>query len=423
MALGDKVVKLEGLKAVHDYTQGQIGELKSALSGNISRQSWGIKIERFKNIVYSEKLFSNEALTKQSAAMIEKSEAVRFQNNPYTIHFKTNTTASSTEIRITVSNAFQLLGTQEFEMPVYISDATNVSGLSFRIGGGANFSKANDVTPVTGWNKFRFFSEGAGNWIEDTDATLFRVIVNHSAGTDIDVYIGSIMQIMPDKGNLIVVADGPYYSFYTEAYPGLKQIGVPVTWAIDPTLLDANDAVTRKLINENELELLATDGLSEFSFHTYDSTIMIDATAQQALADTLNNIRYLQKKGIQPNKIWRAAWLNNACADPSLANKEVFASATYTGTSGIAVFPFRDRYNIPRYSIGGRTTSEIDAMFEKLRRQHCTQFIYMHGISDNDKDTPQATLNYLIDKISAGISAGYLNPTTFNRLVAHYEAE
>lgn len=32
MAVGDKLVTLDGLKAVHDYTQGQVGDLNSVLT-------------------------------------------------------------------------------------------------------------------------------------------------------------------------------------------------------------------------------------------------------------------------------------------------------------------------------------------------------------------------------------------------------
>ena len=36
MATGDKIVNLDDLKAVHDFTQGQVGELKSALNSELN---------------------------------------------------------------------------------------------------------------------------------------------------------------------------------------------------------------------------------------------------------------------------------------------------------------------------------------------------------------------------------------------------
>jgi peptidoglycan/xylan/chitin deacetylase (PgdA/CDA1 family) len=281
-------------------------------------------------------------------------------------------------------------------------------------------SKINDKTPVTGWNLFRFYLEGAGSYDADVSTTTIRILVYHSEGTDTDIYVGGITQIKPNKGNLIIIDDGPYYSFYTVAYPALKALGVPVTWAIDPTLLDSENAETRKLINETELDMLAVDGISEFSFHSYNGTIMVNATASEALFDTLNNIRFLKRKGLNPERIFRAAWLNNACADPSLANLELDASASYNGAAGMSVYPFVDKYNIPRYGLGGKTESQIDGIFDKLMKQHCVCLIYLHGISSADRDTDTATWNYFLAKLSDAITAGYLNPTTYNRLVNYY---
>ena len=409
------------IKSSIAYLQGQIDEINApdVDTALINRDSWDIEDKRYAHVTYSEKLFSGETLTKQSAQLIEKSFDIRYHNNPYTIHFKTNKTEESTEIRITIPVAFTLDGTQEFDVPIFIPDATNVTSVRFRTSG-SGMSKAGDIVPVSGWNKIRFFTEGSG-FDGSVNTTLIRFFVYHSAGTDIDVYIGSILQVIPDKGSLIIIDDGPYYSFYTEAYPALKQLGVPVCWAIDPAMLDSNDSATRKLINENELELLATDGLSEFSFHSYDGTVMMNATAQQALADTLNNIHYLKKKSIHPNRIWRAAWLNNACADPSLANLELDASASYEGKSGIAVYPFCDRYNIPRYGLGGRTTSDIDAIFNKLRTEHCVYLLYLHGVSTADRDPDPTLWAYFMTKLEEAINAGYVNPTTYNRLVAYFK--
>ena len=416
-----------GIKTSIADLQGQIDEINSpdVETTLINAKSWNVIDDRYKHVAYSEKLFSGETLIRQTAQLIEKTYDIRYRNNPYTIHFKTNTSNTSTEIRITIPTACTLNGTQEFDVPVYIPDASNITSFQFRTSG-SGMSKVINEAPSAGWNMLRFYTEGSG-FDGTVSTTLIRFFVYHSEGTNADIYIGSILQVSPDKGSLILIDDGPYYSFYTTAYPTLKTMGVPVTWALDAGMLDANDATNRTLINENELELLAYDGISEFSFHRFDLSVSSPtATAQEALADTLNSIRYLRKKGIQPNKIWRAAWLQNSCADASLANLEMDASASGDQKSAnMAFFPFPDRYNIPRYAFGGasRTEADIDAVFAKLKTEHCVCLGYIHGIASSGNDMTAELWEYFKTKLQTELAdeSGYLNATTYNRLVSYYE--
>jgi peptidoglycan/xylan/chitin deacetylase (PgdA/CDA1 family) len=306
-------------------------------------------------------------------------------------------------------------------MLVYIPDATGITNFSLRTMTGG-FVKNNYPGITSGWNHFRFFTEGAGNVDFTASVTTFRFIVSHAANTAKNIYIAGLLQIKPDMGNLIIVDDGPYQSFYNIAYPALKDINCPVTWAIDPLLLGDSTDPNRQNCSQAEIDALAYDGISEFSFHNYDGTIMSTATAQEALADTLNCIRYLRKNGIEPRHIFRASWLQNSCPNHDLADLEVEASATYNGSAGITMYPFPDKYNIARFSMQGRTTAAIDTIFDKLKNQHCTVFMYTHGISDDsDKNLTNALLQYYVSKIEAGISEGWLNATTYNRLISYYE--
>ena len=390
------------------------------LARKINSESWNIKQERYKNFAYNN-LFSKIVSTKlQNAKSVKLDYSIRFKEKAYTVKMTTESSRTNSEIRLNLSESFVLLGTQEFEMSVYVEDATNITNIRFGTNE-SNMIKAADKEIHTGWNKLRYYTEGAGAWSEDTATSTLRILVYHASGTETNVWIGDIVKINPPKANLIIIADGPYYTFYTEAYPTLKNMGVPVVWALDPTLLDAVDASERHLINENELELLAVDGISEFSFHSYDGTIMSSATSKQALFDTLNNIRYLRKKGIEPNHIWRAAWLQNNCAHPEIANQELEASASYNGSAGITFFPFPDKYNISRMSMAGTTQAQFDTLFNKLRLEHSTVLLYAHGVSEgSDKEITPAMLTYLIGKIQNAIDGGYLNPTTYSRMVEEY---
>lgn len=385
---------------------------------NINHDSLAVNTDRYEHITYIDRL-TGATLGIGTASSVRTDFDVRFKDAPYSVCMTTNSERTNTEIRLNYDNAFTLLGTQEFELYIYIKDATVVTGARIQIPS-AGFTQSNTQL-VNGWNKIRLLSEGAGNWTENTDITQIRIMVYHTSGATEDVYIGSVVQVKPQYANLILIADGPYYSTYSAAYPALKTMGVPITWALDATLLDAVDAQTRGLINMNELNLLAKDGISEFSFHSYDGTLMSSASKEQALYDTLNSIRFLRENGLQPNHIWRAAWLQNSCAAPELANLEVEASASYNGASGVTVFPFNDKYNIARFGIAGRDTSWFDSIFNKLRRQHCTALLYFHGVSNAEKDITQTMLEYFLDKIEDAISDGYLNPTTYNRLVSYYK--
>ena len=386
----------------------------------ITNSSWDVPIERLNGYTYNDLFSQLTNLKHQNAAETVFDYHRRFRNMPYSVRIKTNSSRTNSEARFTVANAFKLAGTQEIEVVVYVEDATKVSSITF---GTIGSSMSKDISSgiKTGWNKLRFFTEGAGNWSDSTDTTVYRILVYHQSGVTTNVWIGSVVQIKPPYGNIIVVADGPYYTFFTGAYPQLTAIGVPVTWALDATLLDADDAQTRELINMNELNLLAKDGISEFSFHSYDGTLMSSATKEQALADTLNSIRFLRENGLQPNHIWRAAWLQNACAHPELANQELNASASYNGAAGVDAYPFVDKYNVKRIALAGKTNSQIDEIFDKLQKQHCTVVVYAHGVStESEKDMTPTEVTYFVSKLTAAITAEYLNPTTYSRMRKKY---
>ena len=381
----------------------------------INKASDSINTDRYENISYIDR-FNLSSFGPVSASDVYLNADIRFKNAPGSICMTTNSGGTSSEMRINFSSSFTIDGTQEFELYIYIPDAVNITGCRLRLPD-CSFTKTHTGLSE-GWNKIRFTSEGAGSWDGSAANTQIRVLVYHTSGLTANVYIGGLVQVKPDYANIIVIADGPYYTMYTDAYPQLKSLGIPVVWAIDPTLLDDNDEVNRTLINMNELETLAYDGLSEFSFHSYDGTLMSTATAEQALKDTLCNIRFLQQHGLQSDRIWRAAWLQNDCDDPSLANQLLDASASYDGTAGLVDFPFPDKYNIPRYGLNNsRDTAFFDTLFDKLEDRRATVLVYFHGISNEAKDLSSTLLTYFINKLSTAISAGYLNPTTYSRLM------
>lgn len=408
---------------VKEFSSAVFLKINEFEAHKINNLSYGIVDERYNHIVYDDLLSDLPTIDRRSAGGVYIDYDVRFHGRAYSIRMLTANGGSITtsEIRFTLPRAINLAGTQELVMFVYIPDATGITNFSLRTMTGG-FVKSNyPSTIVNGWNKFRFFTEGAGNIDITADITTFRLIVAHDANTEANIYIGDIVQVKPEFGNIIIVDDGPYKTFYDIAYPLFKALNVPVTWAIDPELLGDNTDPNRQNVSQEEIDVLAFDGLSEFSFHNYDGTIMSTATEAEALKDTLNCIRYLRKNGLEPEKIFRASWLQNNCPNHALADLVLDASATYNGASGITMYPFPDKYNIARYSMQGRQTSAIDAIFNKLKTQHCTVFMYTHGISDgSDRNLTESLLQYYVNKISEGITEGWLNPTTYNRLVSLY---
>lgn len=377
----------------------------------ISAESWNIDMCRYEHISYTDLITDIASIDVRTSAGAIKDKTVKFQGMAFSVKQTTVSGNSNSEIRFTVNNAFTMSGAQEFEVCFYVEDASKVSQVSLRTIQ-SDYSK--DITAISnGWNKVRFIAEGGGNYTTDSTTTIRLLVYTTYA---IDIWWGSIVLVKPQYANLIVVADGPYKTFYSNAYPALSAINVPVTWA-----LDCNMIGNTNLINNDELLVLSGDGFSEFSFHSFDGTLMSSATAKQALVDTVKNIRFLRKNGLQPNHIWRAAWLQNNCPNHVLADTEVEASATYNGKSSVTQFPWMDEYNIDRIAMQGRETSYIDTLFAKLKLQHCTAILYTHGISDAETDTSSTLLSYYVSKISTGISEGWLNPTTYSRLVEYYK--
>lgn len=394
----------------------------------INSASFNVLFERYENIQYFDYLKACTGISAYDNATIAKDNKIRFRNMPYSLKGTTDATKDYSRFRIRYSTGIPIIGTQEIEVYLYVENASLAGGVHvLRLqGADTGFMKYHDTALVNGWNKIRFSTEGAGTIDFTKSETDFRLFVytnpNSVLSASFSVWIGGIYVVKPDKANIIIIDDGPYQSFYDYAYDGqngLKANNIPVTWAVDPVFI--GDPNHPKVISQADFDSLAYDGLSEFSFHNYDGTDMTGATAEVALADTLNCIRYLKKNGLAPERIFRAAWYHNDCTHPELANEVLDASASYNGSSGLTQFPFPDRYNIPRYPMQGRTTTVVDSIFEALENQHCTILMYTHGISDLDTDTSATLMSYYISKIVAGVQAGWLQATTYNRMMNHYK--
>ena len=384
---------------------------------SINQKSWEVNTDRYNNITYIDRM-EYSSLEVGNASAVALDADIRFKDAPNSIRLTTNSSRTSSEIRINYASSFTLLGTQEFEVYLYIKDATKVTGVRLQIPE-SSWVKSNESLH-NGWNKVRLSSRGAGSWSDSTANTQIRVLVYHISGLTEDVYIGGIVQVKPQYANMIIIADGPYYSVYSDAYPALKSLGVPIVWALDATLLDTDETFPRELIKKSELDVLAYDGLSEFSFHSYDGTIMSTATQDEALADTLKSIRFLRQNGLQPNHVWRAAWLQNNCPNHGLSDLELEASACHDGTSQMVSYPFPDKYNIPRMGLAQRNTEWFDTLFTNLQREHNTVLVYFHGVSDGERDISATMLTYFLDKLEDALDEGYLMATTYDRLISYY---
>ena len=401
----------------------------------INSASFDVSFERYENIQYFDYLKAFTGISAYDNATIAKDNKIRFRNMPYSLKGTTDATKDYSRFRIRYSTGIPIIGTQEIEVYLYVENASMIGGSHvLRLqGADTGFSKYYDTSLVNGWNKIRFSTEGAGTVDITKSETDFRLYVYTKPGgtlsASFSVWIGGIYVVKPDKANLIIIDDGPYKTFYDTAYPALSAIGVPITWALDPMLLGDNTDPDRGLISQEEVDLLAYDGMSEFSFHSYDGTDMTShpdadppyvVTPGMALRDTLNSIRYLKQHGLEPERIFRAAWYHNDCSAPELANEVLDASASYNGNSGFTPFPFENRYNIPRYPMQSRSTSDVDEIFTKLKSIHNTIFMYTHGISDASTDVSTTLLAYYVSKITTGINEGWLNVTTYNRMMNHY---
>ena len=329
------------------------------------------------------------------------------------------------DLRLVTPSAVNLVGVQKIVIKFYLENAANVSSMVFAITGTSSYTKNQTAGLVDGWNEVVCIPAQSETLTDSiwSSAANFRIYFTGSGA--FTVTLSAIEMHRMAKAKLIFVDDHGYHGFKERAYPLLKAAGQPVTWAINPGRLGATIGNQESILSQADIDELAYDPYSEFSMHNWNPSgnPTETMTADELRQDYQKCITYLKKNGICPTHLWRAAMTQNRANNWWVAQDMVEAAASHTTGATYTTWPFNSPYNVPRYLIHGRSQADIDVFFDRLRLTHCTLVLYTHGCvverdsgGSDDLHCTVAEIEYLCSKISEGVQAGWLEPTTYNRL-------
>lgn len=395
----------------------------SSVQGGAQTESfnYGVKYPRSFDVVDLFDYFTTFAIT---AGKIEENRDVLYQYGVKS-YMLLNSASANCNVTIRMSEPVPFYQVQEFMLAMYIPDASNVSRLRFG-NTTVGWTKYFNGPFVDGWNIIRLSTNGTGMGESATIDRLQFIVYLTDTSTETPVYLCSCLMVKPPHASIIFVDDGPYASFYDYAYPRLTAIGCPVTWAIECASLPEVRSGSRSLITLDELTALEDDGISEFSWHGYNGELTANLNARETADYNLKCIRFLARRGDLNGKVFRAVWPGNTAPNYELAIEDLDACATYNGAADIVLYPYPDKYNIPRYSLQSRDSAWIDDRLDVLKKTHQTAYIYTHGIIDSTSFDPAAQdmrldlLEHLIDGMTDGVDEGWLKLTTYNRLEREY---
>lgn len=306
---------------------------------------------------------------------------------------------------------------------VYVPDVTKITSIGTEIYTDATLTTAKrwsrtatQSALVNGWNLLRW-SASAGLTDLTSWGTVYRtrILVTTNAATD--VTIGHFWTDCPAKAQILFIEDRGYKTFKDVGLPDLRELKIPVTWALDPATHGTSAGTKSEVITDADVATFAADGDS-IGFHSYAGEVTATMTADQIRVDTLKAIRWLQQRG-HAGRMWRAAWTQNSAPEHAAAQPYVLAYATPNSVAGLSTWPPTDRWNISRWSVHGRTTADMDTMFNNLKRTHQLLVCYTHGVHvDGNTDATPAEWDYFITKCKQGLDEGWLEGVTFEDLYA-----
>lgn len=351
----------------------------------------------------------------------QKDKTKLFQTNKFCYKFSSASKVSkNNEFRLNLTAPLNLNGIQEFIMIAYIPDELYMDSISLIVEKDDNSPSWNRTnhTFTHGWNFIHFYTAD-GNITTWNTTNLIRVQCSYIDDNSIaDVYVSDIIAVKPQKAKLIFVEDHGYSTFYKEAYPRLKQLNIPVTWGINPGILGSPAGQTTKL-TQSEIDEIANDSNSEFSFHSWDTTATKNMTSDEIKNDVQKCITYLKKHGLLPQYFWRCAWVQNQAVNASASKYILPCYATPTSNAGFTNYPFVDKYNIPRTQLHGN--NDFTNMFDTLKKTHCAIVVYTHDLSESGGiHIKEDEFSAFLNSASSAISEGWLEPTTYNRLCVKY---
>ena len=319
--------------------------------------------------------------------------------------------ANIMDVRLTTSTAVNLIGISIVEAVVYIEDVSKITQINLQLLS-TNFSRtilASEL--INGWNRLRYYTFDGDTTVWNTETT---VRINIYGDADKEIWIDSVRFLRRPKAVMFFVEDGGYTSFYQIGQPALDTLGVPVTWAVDPAIIGTE----HYNMSLEDLQDVMQNGNTEFSFHSYAGERTAIMSESELIADTELSLRWLSKEGLLPKHFWRAAFTQNDAPNYEAIADIIPVLATHNSKVGLDAFPFVDPLNVPRTALHNRSTSDIDEYFDKLQKTHCFICFYTHGIQDDyETNCSIAKWNHFMEKLEDALDDGWLEPTTYNRLM------
>ena len=338
-----------------------------------------------------------------------------WRDNLYGIKIVTSG-AATVDLNTTFPTPKNIPHVQSLGMWVYIEDSAMVDLIVLELGhestGGHQWSRS-DSSFSNGWNLLRWKSIGGviGNW-----EIFYRLRVIIVTTGSARITIGSIFMEQPNKAKLLFVEDGGYVEFLSLGYPELKARGIPTTWALTPGRLGEG-----RVITETDVDTLALDYMSSFSFHSWASEVHSTMTREEVADNAIKSVRWLRRKGLKPDHLYRAAITQNNAPEHEVLQEIVEAYSSTDGGSALEIFPFSLPFGTPRITLHGKTPAQMDALFEDMKKTHSLMIGYTHGISDNPvPDISLAEWDYFLQKIDQAQLEGWLEGVTYEMLRNRY---
>lgn len=364
-------------------------------------------------------LLNLATLSSNNRMIINDEYEYRFRNRRKS--YKLDLMTSVSTLTITPPSAIQIEGISEFIVIAFIEDVSKVTNIQLKVTG-TLWTRQPIETLKNGWNILRY-QVTAGDVSTWTTASSVTLDFYFNAVTT--VFLSDVLAIRPTKAKILFINDHGYHNFKQIAYPQLKSLGIPTTWAINPGRLGEGISSVESILTQSDIDELAYDPYSEFSVHNWNpiGNPTENMTADQLLADTHKCLTYLKKNGILPRYPWRAAFTQNLAKNHTVLQPFIDAYATPTGNAGIELYPFRNRYNVNRDAIHGtsRDSAYFDEVFDKLKKTRSLYVCYTHGLDDTGGiHITNAQLDYFLSKISTAVSEGWLEGTTYSKLRGQY---
>ncbi|MDO5633278.1 MAG: hypothetical protein Q4G34_00175 [Micrococcus sp.] len=305
---------------------------------------------------------------------------------------------------------------------VWLDDASVVSSLSVSIRQTTTptvvqWSRPASATGTplrTGWNLLTW---GASSGVTTAwgQAVRTEVVATTTAATSITVQ--SVWVESPPKAQLLFIEDRGYRTFVDNGLADLRARDIPVTWALDPLLNGSAVGTKAEAITDAEVSQFYADG-DDVSIHAYDGARTALMSIEQIRQDTLLSHQWIQDRGYERGRSWRAAWTQNSAPNHAAARPYYAAAASPNGAAALTAFPFPTPWNVPRVNLHGTTPAQMQAHFDTLRRTHGLMVCYTHGIhADGGPDMTPAQWSSFMQLIDQGQAQGWLEGVTFSTLM------